>query len=92
MDFARNADDLAFIISKAAEYNFDNLVMLFTRDTDYKTMRQHLQTLYYEVVEYIGREDVFPLLVDSLYHLQLIIQAVESMGDINERHLEIKAV
>lgn len=34
MDFARNADDLAFIISKAAEYNFDNLVTLFIRDTD----------------------------------------------------------
>lgn len=85
--------DAESVANHAAGYNFDDLLEVFTLSADPLTVRQHLQNLYYSAVEHIGRDgDVFPLMVDSLYILQLIIQATENMDKHNEKHLEIRVV
>lgn len=73
----------------AQKYNFDELLSLFTVLDDPQNFKKQLQTLYYGVVEHIGRTDDFCMFVDSLYHLQQIIEALDGVNDLTTKQIEI---
>ena len=87
MDYQQFQTD--FIAKRAKGLNFDRLIDVFLSEDEPKCIHKHLTELYFAVVEHIGADDAFPPLVDSLYRLRLIIQAIEAMDDLNAKQLDI---
>ena len=81
--------EAAQVSERAKKYNFDELLRLFIVEDEPKEFKNHLQSLYYGVVEHIGRTDSFCAYVDDLYHLQLIIEALDNVNDLTTKQIEI---
>lgn len=82
----------AHIAKRAEGLNFDKLIDVFVSEDEPRSIHKHLTELYFAVVEHVGADDIFPYLVGSLYRLRLIIQAIESMDDLNEKQLAISVM
>lgn len=90
MDFQQS--HAAHVAKRAESLNFDRLLDVFISEDEPKSIHKHLMELYFAIVERIGADDTFPPLVDSLYRLRMIIQAVEAMDDLNGKQLAISAM
>lgn len=89
MDYQQS--QAAHLAKHSKNLNFDNLINAFICEDDPKNFHRHLLEVYYAVVEHAGADDAFSSLVDSLYHLRLIIQAIEAMENLDGKQLEIVA-
>jgi hypothetical protein len=90
MDYQQS--QVALVAKRAESLNFDKLIDVFVSEDEPKSVYKHLTELYFAVVEHVGADDIFPYLVGSLYRLRLIIQAIESMDDLNEKQLAISVM
>ena len=90
MSFSKDyAQDVA---KHAIGYNFDKLIETFTHEDTPKNIHNDLRSLYFDIVEHIGRKgDIFPGMVDSMFTLQRLIEAIETMYDLNGKCLDIRA-
>ena len=78
-----NLINASLAVKKAADYNLDELLDLFVCDSTPEQIRRELQSLYFLIVNYLGKgeEMLIGYYADALFTLQNIIEAVQSMND-----------